>query len=103
MTICEDTARQALAYLLDTPRTGRLMARRDRSDFGGEDSYLLKVRRIGRDYPFGDDIEDGDFGLYLGRHADGYVVALQSVFPGDVIGYERYETLAELQHDWELD
>ena len=103
MTICEETARQALAYLLDTPRTGRLMARRDRSDFGGEDSHLLRVRRISRAYPFGDDIRDGDFGMYLGRHDDGFVVALQSVFPGDIIGYEQYETLAELQHDWQLD
>jgi len=38
----------------------RLKHRQDRADFGGEDSYLLKVRRIGRDYPCGDDVHDGD-------------------------------------------
>lgn len=41
--------------------------RHSRSDFGGEDSHLFKVRRIGRDYPCGVDVRDGDFGFYLGR------------------------------------
>jgi hypothetical protein len=103
MTISQVAARQALAFALATPMTGRLKPRQDRSDFGGQDSHLLKVRRIGRDYPCGDDVQDGDFGLYLGHHDDGYVVALQSILPGDIIGHERFATLAELKADWELD
>ena len=67
MTISTEAARQALALALATPMTGRLKPRHHRSDFGGEDSHLLKVRRIGRDYPCGDDVRDGDFGFYLGR------------------------------------
>ena len=63
----EDAARHALALALARPMTGRLKPRHHRSDFGGEDSHLLKVRRIGRDYPCGDDVRDGDFGFYLGR------------------------------------
>jgi hypothetical protein len=67
-----------------TPMTGRLKARQDRSDFGGEESYLLKVRRIGRDYPCGDDACDGDFGIYLGHHDGGCFVALQVISPAEI-------------------
>jgi hypothetical protein len=35
--------------------TGRRKPRQVRSDFGGEDWHLLKMRRIGRDYPCGDE------------------------------------------------
>lgn len=103
MTISAEAARQALAFALATPQTGRLKPRPDRSDFGAEDSYLLKVRRIGREYPSGDDVRDGDFGFYLGRHGGGYLIALQAILPPDIIGYERFATLAGLKANWELD
>ena len=103
MTISVEAAKLALALALATPMTGCLKARQDRSDFGGEDSYLLKVRRIGRDYPCGDDVRDGDFGIYLGRHDGAYLVALQAIFPPDLIGCERFATLAALRAHWELD
>jgi hypothetical protein len=41
MTVSAEAARQALASALATPMIGRLKARQTRSDFGGEDSYLL--------------------------------------------------------------
>jgi hypothetical protein len=103
MTISVEAARQAFAFALATPLTGRLKHRRDRADFGGDNSYLLKVRRIGREYPCGGDVRDGDFGIYLGRHAGNDQVALQAIFPADIIGYERFATLAELKTNWELD
>ncbi|MCY2990619.1 MAG: hypothetical protein NTY19_22480 [Planctomycetota bacterium] len=103
MTISAAAAQQAVALALATPTTGRLKHRRDRSDFGAEDSYLLKVRRIGREYPCGGDVRDGDFGIYLGPHDGCYTVVLQAIFPADIIGYERFATLAELKASWELD
>jgi hypothetical protein len=103
MTISAEAAAQALTFALATPMTGRLKPRQDRSDFGGQDSYLLKVRRIGRDFPCGDDVQDGDFGLYLGCHDGGYTVARQGILPADIIGHERFQTLAELRTEWELD
>ena len=103
MTISTTAAGQALVFALATPRTGRLQPRRDRSDFGGADSNLLKVRRIGRDYPRGDDVVDGDFGVYLGQHGGAFVVALQSILPGTVIGHEPFESLDALKRVWELD
>jgi len=103
MTISAEAAKQAVALALATPRTGRLKPRHSRSDFGGEDSYLLKVRRIGRDYPCVDDVHDGDFGFYLGRHDGEYFVALQAIFPPSTIGYEQFETQEELKAHWELD
>ena len=103
MTISVEAARHALALALATPLTGRLKPRHSRSDFGGEDSHLLKVRRIGRDYPGGDDVCDGDFGFYLGRHDGGYFVAHQAIFPPATIGYEQFQTQEELKAQWELD
>jgi len=103
MTISTDAANLAAALAMATPMTGRLKARRDRSDFGGEDSYMLKVRRIGRDYPCGGDVQDGDFGFYLGFHEGSFVVALQAIFPPRIIGYERFETQEQLKAHWELD
>ena len=102
MTVSSEAAGWALARVLETPR-GMLRARRDRAEFGGPDSYLLKVRRIGRDYPFGDDVRDGDFGLYVGLHEDAHVVAIQAIFPAEIIGCERFPSLEELRRIWELD
>ena len=73
------------------------------ADFGDADSYWLKVRRIGRNYPCGDDVRDGDFGIYLGLHDEGYLVALQAILPADIIGYERFHSLGDLKAHWELD
>jgi len=103
MTISTSAARKALAYVLGTPKTGRLKHRENRSDFGGADSHLLKLRRIGRDYPFGNDVRDGDFGIYLGVHDAAYLVAIQAVLPPAIIGYEQFATLADLKANWELD
>lgn len=103
MTISAEAAKQAFAFALATPMTGRLKPWQSRSDFGGDDSHLLKVRRIGRDYPCGDDVRDGDFGIYLGSHDGDYFVAVQAIFPPDIIGCERFATLAELHANWELD
>ena len=103
MTVSREAAVQAVVLALATPMTGRLLERRDRSDFGGPDSHLLKVRRMGRDYPFGDDIQDGDFGLYLGSHEGRYTVAVQSILVADIIGHESFDSLDELRRHWELD
>jgi hypothetical protein len=103
MPISPDAARQGQRYTLATPLSGKLRPRRDRSDFGGVDSYRLKVRRLGRDYPFGNDIRDGDFGVFLGPHEGSYLVALQSLLSAGIVGLERYPTLADLKQHWELD
>ena len=94
MTISIAAARQAFAFALATPFTGRLKHRQDRSDFGGEDSYLLKVRRVGRDYPVATTSAMGISACISAVTTAGYVVALQAIFPADIIGYERFATLA---------
>ena len=83
MPISQQAASRAERSLQETPPSGQLKPRQSRADFGGPDSYRLKVRRIGRDYPFGDDVRDGDFGIYLGLHDEGYLVALQRIFIGE--------------------
>jgi len=103
MPISQQAAGEAVRLLQATAKTGQLKTRTSRADFGGPDSYLLKVRRIGRDYPFGSDIRDGDFGIFLGLHDEGYLVALQTLMPGDIIGFEQFHSLAALRASWELD
>jgi hypothetical protein len=103
MTVSREAATRAIALAVATHSPETTGPRRDRSDFGSPDSHLLKVRRIGRDYPFGDDVRDGDFGIYLGLHQGAYVVALQAIFPGQIIGCERFASLEELRRIWELD
>ena len=103
MPISEQAAEQAQRFLRATPKTGQLKPRQSRADFGGPDSYRLKVRRIGRNYPFGSDIRDGDFGIFLGLHDQGYLVALQTLVPGDIVGFEQFHSLAALRASWELD
>ncbi len=102
-SISQQAASRAERSLQETPPSLQLKPRSSRADFGGPDSYQLKVRRIGRDYPFGDDVRDGDFGIYLGLHDEGYLVALQTLLPGNIIGYERFHSLGELRAHWELD
>jgi hypothetical protein len=103
MPISEQAAQQAQRLLQATAKTGPLKPRPSRADFGGPDSYRLKVRRFGRNYPFGSDIRDGDFGIFLGLHDEGYLVALQTLVPGNIIGYEQFHSLAALKANWELD
>ena len=103
MPISPQAAEQAERLLRVTAKTGQLKDRSSRADFGGPDSYRLKVRRIGRNYPFGSDIRDGDFGIFLGLHDEGYLVALQTVVLGRIIGYEPFHSLAALHASWELD
>ena len=103
MTISREAARRVIALARTTPKTGRLKPRRSRADFGEADSYWLKVRRVGRNYPYEDDVRDGDFGIYLGLHDEGYLVALQAILPADIIGYERFHSLGDLKAHWELD
>ncbi len=97
MAISQQAASRAERFLEETPSSGQLKPRQSRADFGGPDSYRLKVRRIGRDYPF------GDFGIFLGLHDEGYLVALQLIFIGEIIGYERFHSLGDLRAHWELD
>ena len=103
MPISEQAAQHAQRLLQATANTGQLKSRQSRADFGGPDTYRLKVRRIGRNYPFGSDIQDGDFGIFLGLHDEGYLVALQTLLPGDIIGFEQFHSLAALRAVWELD
>jgi hypothetical protein len=45
----------------------------------------------------------GDGLPVVGLTSVAYVVALQAIFPADMIGHERFATLAELKTSWELD
>jgi hypothetical protein len=70
--------------------------------FGDADSYWLKVRHIGRNYPRGTDVRDGHFGIDLGLHDEGYRFALQAILPADIIAYERFHLLGDLKVHGEL-
>lgn len=73
----------------------------DRSDFGGADDVGLNLRRIGRQNvtDFGPD----DFGVFLGRHDDSFVVAVKDFWTWKPTTCEIFSSLAELKQFWELD
>lgn len=80
MIVSDDAARLAMACWLRTPDSGRCISRCHRTDFGGPDSYRLKVRRIGKSYcdPASIGADEPCFGLYLGPHDRQWIVALQT-------------------------
>ena len=106
MIVSDAAARQAVAYGLCTPASGRCIPRCHRSDFGGPDSYRLKVRRIGKNYddPASIGPDEPCFGLYLGPHDGKWIVALQTArsFTA-VVGLAAYPSLSQLKQQWELD
>jgi hypothetical protein len=106
MIVSDAAARQAVAYGLRTPASGRRIPRCHRSDFGGPDSYRLKVRRIGKNYdaPASIGADEPCFGLYLGPHDGKWIVALQTARSLTiVVGLAAYPSLNELKQHWELD
>lgn len=81
----------------DQPRTPT-----DAFDFGDDATIGLHLKRVG--YTLSDTALDVNqvFGRYLGRHPDGYVVAVSGLLH-DFHTCEIYDFLPELKRQWQLD
>jgi hypothetical protein len=71
-------------------------------DFGDDATIGLHLKRVG--YTLSDTTQDENqvFGRYLGRHPDGYVVAVSGVLTG-FHTCEIFAFLPELKQHWQLD
>lgn len=84
--------------LLDTP-FGVDYVPSHPNDFGDQTTVrvMLKRQKSNVDLKF-----ETDFGIYLGKHADGFYVAIRNE-QGEAQSYERFETLELLKQEWQLD
>jgi hypothetical protein len=72
----------------------------DAHDYGDQDTVGLHMKR--NTFDIGDVAADDVFGLYLGKHPDGYVIMVTDVFSRPT-GAEVFETLEEMKAEWRLD
>lgn len=86
------------AYWLNTPLSNDRRVPESADDFGDARTVGLHLKRRG--YSIEHDHPE-PFGRYLGKHEDGYVVAVSGVL--DMVGAAVYNTLEELKQDWQLD
>lgn len=75
---------------------------KDAFDFGDDATIGLHLKRVG--YSISDTTGDPNqvFGRYLGRHPDGYVVAVTGLLSG-AHTCEIFDFLPELKRQWKLD
>ena len=85
--------------LLDTPFNSGVPPTGP-DDFGSPGSCRLNLKRRGVDFS---ELEDHGFGIYLGQHPTGWVVAIKDLMTWQPVGFLTYESLAELKQDWTLD
>jgi len=60
-----------------------------------------KDSETGRTINF-EELGDGDWGTYLGKHGGKHVVMLLSVL-FNVLGVAEYDTVEDMKHEWCLD
>lgn len=69
-------------------------------DYGDEATVLLHLKRVGSCIS---ELKEDNYGVYLGKHNDGYVVGIKSLFGDGLTGCEVFETEDEMKVSWQLD
>lgn len=69
-------------------------------DYGDELTVGLQMKR--NTYALGDDDGMDSFGMYLGHHAQGWVILVWDLF-WNPTGAEVFSTLEEMKSEWRLD
>lgn len=72
----------------------------DAFDYGDEQTVCLSLKRVG--YNFNDDV-DNSFGVYLGKHYDGYVVGIKKFTWNGFNACEVFDSITEMKRVWQLD
>lgn len=93
-------ASAGVAYARQTVLLGWHRCPTSEYDYGDQETVGLHVKRT--TFDIGDVAADDVFGLYLGKHQDGYVILVTNVFY-TTIGAEVFETLEEMRKEWKLD
>lgn len=69
-------------------------------DYGDEATVGLQMKR--NSYQLGVGSGNDDFGVYLGKHAQGYAILVWDVFYRPVAA-EVFQTLEDMKEEWRLD
>lgn len=95
----EDAAR----YWSDSAIFGSKRSPENRSDFGDNKTIGLSLRRIGFNIDNKEFDPDDSFGLFLGQHTDGWIVAIKKFDFSGFSSCEVHQSLESIQRKWELD
>jgi hypothetical protein len=94
-------ADQACQYWLDSPVFFEKRQSKDQFDFGDDRTVGKCLKR--RYLSFYDYQENLDFGRFLGKHQDKWVVGIVNEDSSQLVGGEVFDSLEDLKQAWELD
>jgi hypothetical protein len=97
------SAEAASEYWLDSPVLGNKRSPEDRFDFGDSKTVGLSLRRRGVTIGRSDIQPDDSFGMFLGQHPDGWVVAVKKFNFSGFSACEVHPSLESIKCNWELD
>jgi hypothetical protein len=97
------SAEDASLYWEDSPVFGTKRSPDNRGDFGDRETVGLSLRRVGFSMSTPEFKPDDSFGVFLGEHPDGWVVAVKKLDYSGFAGCEVYPSLEDLKMRWELD
>lgn len=91
----------AANYWLDSGVFGEKRTPYAPFDYGDDKTVGLNLKR--NSYDFGSSDPDNVFGIYLGKHNDGYVVGVKKLDYSGWSGCEIFDSLGDLHAEWRLD
>lgn len=91
----------AANYWLDSGVFGEKREPSGPFDFGDIKTVGLNLKR--NSYDFSSSNPNDVFGIYLGKHTDGYVVAIKKLDWSGWSACEIFDGLGDLQAEWRLD
>lgn len=97
------SAEDAANYWADSPVLGNKRSPNNRGDFGDNKTVGLSLRRIGFSMSNPEFKPDDSFGMFLGEHPDGWVVAIKKFDYSGFAACEVHPSLESLKMRWELD
>ena len=93
---------KAYNYLLDSSLFGKKRNSKDAFDFGDDATVGKHLKR--RYLTFNEYEIELDFGVFLGKHADGkWVVGIWNTDCSNLVGGEVFDSLGDLKGVWQLD
>ena len=101
--IIRKSAEDAAQYWSDSSIFGSKRSPENRSDFGDNKTVGLSLRRIGSNIDNKESNPDDSFGLFLGKHQDGWIVAIKKFDFSGFSACEIHQSLESVQRKWELD
>lgn len=94
-------AKTAANYWMDSGIFGEKRIPTAPFDYGDGATVGLNLKR--NSYDFGSGDPNDVFGIYLGKHSDGYVVGIKKLDFSGFSACEIFETIGDLHAEWRLD